>query len=432
MTAHLLEMHQAIEHDRQELESTVCQRTEELNRKNQALALQNEEILEASRLKSDFLANMSHELRTPLNAILALSELLRDEVSGPLANDEQRRQTSMIHQSGESLLHLINDVLDLSKIEAGRLDIRWQETDLAELLSEAVEKLRPLAARKGLDLRLRVDPSRPLFADPDRIHQVVLNLLGNAIKFTDRGRIEVRGTVDEQDERFTVSVMDTGVGIAPHDHEHIFHEFRQLEGSATRRHGGTGLGLAISRRLAHLLGGDITLQSDLGQGSVFTFFAPVYREHPARGNGSAVTSGGRLPASILVLDDDPIEREALRSGLARLGYQVHLAGTGPEAISLLDRERPNLVVLDLAIPGMSGFEALDLMTERIGRPALPIMINTGKDLSREERAALEDRVDWVFRKGDGGPGAVCEEIHRVMEGLARGIEGETMDQRKAA
>ncbi len=245
-----------------------------------ALALQNEKILEISRMKTDFLANMSHELRTPLNGILALSELLRDEVSGPLPNDEQRKQAAMIHQSGQTLLRLINDILDLSRIEAGRIEIRYESVDLRQLLQRALEEVRPLADRKSLDLHLSLNAGPDLWVDSTRVQQVFVNIVGNAIKFTERGRVSVRSRIDPEEERLTVVVEDTGIGIAPQDHEKIFQEFRQVDGSATRRFGGTGLGLSISRRLARLMGGNIELVSDLGQGSRFTFWTPAFREQP--------------------------------------------------------------------------------------------------------------------------------------------------------
>jgi len=280
MLSSLADSRRRLEGQTHELERAVAERTRELRRKNMALALQNEKILEISRMKTDFLANMSHELRTPLNGILALSELLRDEASGPLASEEQRKQAGMIHQSGQTLLRLINDILDLSRIEAGRVEVRYEPVNLRQLLHRAVEEVRPLADRKSLDLYLSLDSGPDLWVDPVRVQQVFVNLVGNAIKFTERGRVSVRSLIDPGEERLTVVVEDTGIGIAPQDHEKVFQEFRQVDGSATRRFGGTGLGLSISRRLARLMGGDIELVSDLGQGSRFTFWTPAFREKP--------------------------------------------------------------------------------------------------------------------------------------------------------
>jgi signal transduction histidine kinase len=292
-----------LERQRAELEGTVRKRTEELRRKSVALAVQNDSVVEASRMKSDFVANMSHELRTPLNAILALSELLRDEVTGPLPVEEQRVQLDLIHQGGENLLRLINDVLDLSRVEAGKVDLRPELTDTTGLLRMVTEEMRPLARQKGLDLRLEVSEATPLWYDAGRVTQVLRNLIGNAVKFTERGWVRVAGRVDPDEERLTFWVEDTGIGVAPRDHDAVFQEFRQVDGSATRRHGGTGLGLAISRRLVRLMGGELALRSDLGHGSTFTFWISAFRERPER-------IGAPGPASVLDLPEGSAEEAA--------------------------------------------------------------------------------------------------------------------------
>jgi signal transduction histidine kinase len=280
MARKLEESMNEIERQNRELEQKVRERTAELRQKNVALARQSENALEASRLKSAFLANMSHELRTPLNAILALSELLSDEVTGPLDNDEQRNQIIMIHQSGENLLRLISDVLDLSKIEAGRMEIRYEETDIQKSLLRAAEQMRGLAVSKGIEYRVRFEGEGSGWVDADRIRQVMANLVANAIKFTERGYVEITGQLDLSAELLTVTVRDSGIGIAADNHERIFQEFRQVDGSTSRRFGGTGLGLAISRRLARLMGGDVVISSEVGKGSAFTLQVPVYRQKP--------------------------------------------------------------------------------------------------------------------------------------------------------
>lgn len=292
-----------LDRQRAELEETIRMRTEELRRKNVALAVQNDQVVEASRMKSDFVANMSHELRTPLNAILALSELLREEVTGPLPAPEQRVQLDLIHQGGENLLRLINDVLDLSRVEAGKVDLRPELTDTAGLLRTVTEEMRPLARQKGLELRLEVPEATPLWYDADRVTQVLRNLIGNAVKFTERGWVRVVGRVDPDEERLTFWVEDTGIGVAPRDHDAVFQEFRQVDGSATRRHGGTGLGLAISRRLVRLMGGELALRSDLGQGATFTFWISAFRERPEH-------IGAPEPTSVLDLSEGSVEEAA--------------------------------------------------------------------------------------------------------------------------
>jgi len=274
MTGRLAAYRREVERTNQRLEAKVQERTEELRQKNIALELQNERVLEASRLKSAFLANVSHELRTPLNAILALSELLQDGLAGDL-NDEQRSHATMIHRSGTGLLYLINDILDLSKIEAGKMEIHPIECDILGELRKAASAMEPLAAGRRLELQLLIPPGPKVRLDADRVRQILMNLLGNAIKFTERGYVEVSAQVDTERERLVASVKDTGIGIAPEDLVTIFHEFRQVDGSPSRRYGGTGLGLSISKRLAELMGGTIEVESCLGRGSHFRLVLPA-------------------------------------------------------------------------------------------------------------------------------------------------------------
>lgn len=304
MARKLEESRREIERQNRELEQTVRERTGELRLKNVALAQQSEKALEASRLKSAFLANMSHELRTPLNAILALSELLSDEITGPLANDEQRNQIQMIHQSGQNLLRLISDVLDLSKIEAGRMEIQYEETDIQKSIQQAAEQMRGMAVNKGVEYRLRQEGEGAVWVDADRIRQVLANLVANAVKFTERGFVEISSQLDIENEQLTIHVRDSGIGISHDNHERIFQEFRQVDGSTSRRFGGTGLGLAISRRLARLMGGDISIVSEVGKGATFSFQVPVYLRKPETGTpGECEGSDPALPPSDAPLED---------------------------------------------------------------------------------------------------------------------------------
>lgn len=281
MTARLASFRREVERTNQQLEAKVRERTEELRQKNITLELQNERALEASRLKSAFLANVSHELRTPLNGILALSELLQDGLAGELT-DEQRSHVLMIYGSGSNLLKLINDILDISKIEAGRMELRPAMWDILGEIRSITTEMQPLAAGRGLDLRVGISDGAPVWIDRDRLRQIVVNLLGNAIKFTERGYVEITASIDARTERLSVEVVDTGIGIAPEDQRAIFQEFRQVDGSPSRRYGGTGLGLSISLRLAELMGGRLSVESALGQGSRFRLSIPVPRSEPAQ------------------------------------------------------------------------------------------------------------------------------------------------------
>jgi signal transduction histidine kinase len=236
----------------------------------------------ADRLKSAFLATMSHELRTPLNSIIGFTGVMLQGLAGPL-NPEQQKQLGMVRLSARHLHELINDVLDLSKIEAGQMTVRFEPFDLRASLQRVTELLRPLAESKGLSLRLAELPALPaLLTDPRRVDQILLNLVNNAVKFTDAGRVEVSATLlpalGKAQARVRVSISDTGLGIGPADLKVLFQPFRQVDAGLTREHEGTGLGLAICWRLAELLGGEIHVESAIGRGSTFMVDFPVGRE----------------------------------------------------------------------------------------------------------------------------------------------------------
>ncbi|MDH7571170.1 MAG: ATP-binding protein, partial [Armatimonadota bacterium] len=251
------------------LERRVAERTAEL-----AVALQRAE--EADRLKSAFLATMSHELRTPLNSIIGFTGILLQGLAGPL-NEEQTKQLGMVRDSARHLLLLINDVLDLSKIEAGELEVHLEPFDVPSLISRVVRTVEPLAAKKRLRLTAQVTPEVDvLTSDRRRVEQVLLNLLGNAIKFTEQGQVELSCRV--QGDQMLFSVRDTGIGLRPRDLERIFQPFYQADAGLTRQHEGSGLGLAICRRLAERLGGSVSVESEWGKGSTFTFALPMVGE----------------------------------------------------------------------------------------------------------------------------------------------------------
>jgi signal transduction histidine kinase len=254
------------------------------------LAAKNRELEHMSRLKSEFLANMSHELRTPLNAVLGYTALLRRGIYGDVA-PRQREPLDGIAETGRHLLELINDVLDLSKIEAGRMEVHLEPVELGPLVAELGRSIEPLVRNKGLEFRLEADPSLPrLLTDGEKVRRVLLNFLSNAIKFTKRGRVALEAAPGPDLEEVSLSVRDTGIGIAPEDLPHVFETFRQVDGSATREYGGTGLGLSISLRLARLLGARIEVRSSPGAGSTFTLVLP---RAPRPGAGGEVRIHGR-------------------------------------------------------------------------------------------------------------------------------------------
>jgi signal transduction histidine kinase len=256
----------------EKLEQKVREATAELVRRNELLQRQHIQLEQASQLKSQFLANMSHEFRTPLNAILGYTSMLLEGVNGEL-QPPQKRNLSRVDSNAKHLLSIINDILDISRIEAGKMPLHLAEFEVPELLAELLAEVEPLIARTTLDVRLEADPGvPPLHSDRQKLKQILLNFLTNAIKFTPRGTVKVGARVEGQ--QFAISVEDTGIGIAEQDHEKVFEDFRQADSSVTREYGGAGLGLSICRRLAGMLGGRIGLDSQPDAGSTFTLWLP--------------------------------------------------------------------------------------------------------------------------------------------------------------
>ena len=348
---------------------TICRDVTERHRAEEQLAAARDVALEASRLKSDFLANMSHEIRTPMNAVIGLTGLLLDTS----LTEEQAEYASAVRSAGEALLQIINDILDFSKIEAGKLRLEVMDFGLRAVLDEVADLLGARAREKGLEISVQVDPDAPSFVrgDPGRLRQVLTNLVGNAIKFSDHGQIVVRaattGTTREA-TTFRFEVSDTGMGISPEGQRQLFQAFAQVDSSATRRHGGTGLGLAISKQLVEMMGGQIGLTSSLGSGSTFWFSldlpAAKGPELPdlARDDLSQlpVFNGARVPAAgarLLVAEDNPVNQLVATRMLEKLGYRADVAANGAEALEALTRIDYAAVLMDCQMPELDGFEA---------------------------------------------------------------------------
>jgi PAS domain S-box-containing protein len=371
------------------------QRLEEIRRRAIELELQNRRIQEANRLKSEFLANMSHELRTPLNAIIGFAELLHD---GQVDPDSPQHQEFLgdILTSGRHLLQLINDVLDLAKVEAGKLDFRPERIDVGKLINEVVAITRTTAAAKKITVQTELADLGDVVVDPNRFKQVAYNYVSNALKFTpEGGRVTIRTRADG-DDAFRIEVEDTGVGIEQADLARLFVEFQQLDGGAAKRHQGTGLGLALTRRLVEAQSGSVGVSSTPGKGSVFHASLPrVSQAHEAPVLPRTSTRQHRSARCVLVVEHQERDRDMLVAALHEAGYLTEVASTGAQALARC-RERPfDAVTLDLTLPDMSG---LDLVAALRGEPRMrtvPVIVVT---VIPDAKLAAGFAVNEVLRK----------------------------------
>jgi signal transduction histidine kinase/CheY-like chemotaxis protein len=512
------------------LEELVRQRTTEV-------AAARDEAIRASQAKSDFLASMSHELRTPLNAIIGYSEILLED-SDDLVRPELRPDLEKIRGAGKHLLDLINDILDLSKIEAGKMDLFLESIDVAGLLADVSATVQPLMDKNGNMFEVHCGPDLGTARlDQTKVRQILLNLLSNAAKFTKQGRIMLtaRRPTRGDDDCLEFEVSDTGIGMTAEQMAKLYSAFSQADASTTRNYGGTGLGLAITKHFCLMLGGDVLVRSELGEGSTFVVTLPaVYpvadetrpperaegtagtvlviddertthnlleRELGARGYRVVHAAGGReglrlaremrpdaitldiimpeldgwavlrelkadtdlrsIPVvlvtilgdremgyalgaadyltkpidpdallgalgrfhagdgeiPVMVVDDDPMTREMLRRILSKRGWSVTEAADGSDALSGLGRTRPAVVLLDLMMPGMDGFEVLDAMRREATWRDIPVVVVTAKDLTAEEVTWLNQHAERVFQKGAYKRSELVGTIHEM---IARG------------
>jgi PAS domain S-box-containing protein len=358
----------------------------------------------ANRAKSAFLAHMSHEIRTPMNAVLGFAQLLQRDAT--LAG-KQREHVDTILRSGEHLLDIINDVIEMSKIEAGHVSIELETFDVRVLLSDLERMFRERAQAKALRFEVEAVASVPPYVrgDQGKIRQIIVNLLGNAIKFTKHGRVDLRlGFAPRAAGRFELrfEIEDTGPGIAARDLPLLFREFQQT--AAGRGATGSGLGLAISRRYARLMGGDVTVMSTLGKGSTFTASVevePATAEHSRSSIAARRIRGlapGTRPINVVVVDDHADSRAFLRNLFAEIGFDVVEARSGAEALSLVERRAPDLLLLDINMPEMSGVELLKRLRERADGRDITVVAVSASVLDDSDKAAVTVRADGFVRK----------------------------------
>jgi signal transduction histidine kinase len=384
----------------------------------------NQTLAQTTQAKSEFLATMSHELRTPLNSIIGFSELLRDDPGeGPTA--AQRRQfANNIQQSGRHLLGLVNDILDLSKVEAGRLELHPTTFSVASAVYAVLAVIRPVAEQKDLTLVTHVASDvAGLHADEARFKQVLYNLLSNAVKFTPAGG-QVEVTAQGRDGEVEVVVVDTGIGIAPEDQERIFRAFHQLDSSLSRRYEGTGLGLALAGRLVELQGGRIWVESEPGKGSRFHFTVPLTAQAAAVPLDAPAVPEHTRPLTVLVVDDEALAGELVAALLEPEGYTVLRAEDGEEGVALAATYRPDVVLLDLLLPGLNGFGVLDRLKADGDTREIPIVVLTGKELTDDERAALDGRIAALVAKDGFTRERFLAEIRRSIGPAAASVAQE--------
>jgi signal transduction histidine kinase/CheY-like chemotaxis protein len=360
------------------LEDEVKQRTVELRQ----ATLQAEA---ASETKSQFLANMSHELRTPLNAIIGYSEMLTEEATDA-GDDGYLADLDKIRGSGKHLLGLINDILDLTKIEAGRMELYIETFDVSKMVEDVAATVQPLLDKNANSLRVQLSPDVGLVrGDQVKVRQILFNLLSNATKFTERGVITLatereRGT-DGRDE-VVFRVADTGIGMTAEQLSRLFQPFMQAEASTTKKYGGTGLGLAITKHFAEMMGGSVTVDSEPGKGTTFTVRVPVVLAEETAGRteeGRVITQefpAAADAASVLVIDDDPTVRDMIGRMLAKEGYHVVTAANGADGLTLAAEARPDVITLDIMMPGMDGWSVLSKLKADPALTAIPVVVMT--------------------------------------------------------
>jgi PAS domain S-box-containing protein len=401
----------------QELTATLAARTEaehqmrllndQLNQANQQMAQARDHALAANQAKSAFLANMSHEIRTPLNAIVGFTHVLRAELHEP----SQRQQLAQISTAAQHLLQVINDLLDLSRIEAGKLLLEPLDFSVPDMVSGACSLVAQAAGAKGLALRVHADglPQR-LHGDATRLTQALLNLLGNAVKYTEQGSITLRVSVAEQRDdavALLFEVADTGCGIAAAEFARLFNPFAQAERNSTRMHGGSGLGLAITRHIAQQMGGDAGGESQLGQGSTFWFTARLALAQqpttaqpaaPDAAEPAAPLGAELLGLRVLLAEDNPVNQEVARQILCGAGAQVAVAGDGQQALEMLRQQAYDVVLMDVQMPRLDGLRATRLLRQDPALRHVPVIALTANALPQDRQACVDAGMNDYLAK----------------------------------
>ncbi len=403
------------EQKKEELEKTVRQRTQQLEKTNDSLNREvaqrkraEEKAEDANKAKSQFLANMSHEIRTPMNAIIGFSEVLTEEE----LTQEQKKYTTAIYDAGHNLLALINDILDFSKIEAGRLELDLADCSFGELLGSVESLIRPAALDKGLKFEILQCDDLPerILTDSDRVFQCLVNLVGNAIKFTEEGHVYVNVSMEEIDYKTYIrfDVEDTGIGIPLANQQNIFDSFTQADGSRSRKYSGTGLGLAITRQLAELLEGSVSVSSEEGRGSVFTLRIPANVDVKSQPSLNKYDTANELlekkntkqfagfSGRVLVAEDLLPTQILMRTVLERLGLDVTIVADGNGAVQKCETQSFDIIFMDINMPNMNGYEATKVL--RANDVRTPVIALTANAMKGDEEKCIKAGCDDYLAK----------------------------------
>lgn len=386
---------------------------DELVEQNTELEMQKVQLDEANRLKTNFISTMSHELRTPLNSVIALSGVLSRRLSNKISNEESS-YLEIIERNGKNLLTLINDILDISRIEAGREEIDVTEFSVDYAISEVVSMIHPQAVQRNINLVHELSDNGTLInTDENKFRHIIQNLISNAVKFTEKGYVEVVANLS--DSHINITVTDTGIGISSEHLPYIFDEFRQADGSTSRRFGGSGLGLAISKKYANLLGGTITVQSEIDKGSRFILSLPlkyasenqvrenintqdykIKKNYPIKDSDFDLTG-----KSVLLVEDNESSIIQIKDVIGEIGCQVQVAHDSVEAFASIDQSIPDAMILDLMMPDVDGFKVLEILRNAEQTAHVPVLILTAKHITKEELKYLKrNNVHQLIQKGD--------------------------------
>ena len=387
----------------------LAMQSRELTEQNRELEMQKKQLDEAAQLKNTFLSNMSHELRTPLNSVIALASVLHNRLEGKIP-DEEHGYLDVIERNGKNLLALVNDLLDLSKIESGKQEVFTEQFNMGLLIHETVELLSPQAERKGIELINKVGLDlQPIQSDKEKCRHILENIIGNAVKFTEEGTVKI--SADILEDRLNIFISDTGIGIAEDHLEMIFDEFRQADESSSRTNGGTGLGLAIAKKYAEMIDATIEVESIKNKGSVFAFSVPLssermqeakkeYAETFARKHKLRSENKTQEGKTLLLVDDSEPAIIQTTDILKENGYKVLIARNGEEALELLNLNSPDGVILDLMMPVMDGFETLKNIRSIEKNDSIPILILTAKHITKDELSFLKsNHISELIQKG---------------------------------